>query len=129
MLSYTFQIYFDFSGYTDMALGSAKILNIDLPQNFNSPYKAISVQDFWKRWHITLSRFLRDYIYIPLGGNRKGEFRTHINLITTMLIGGLWHGAGWLFIIWGGLHGLAQSIHKLYLKTKIEYFHKSSTKK
>ena len=120
MLSYTFQIYFDFSAYTDMALGSAKMLNIDLPQNFNSPYKAISVQDFWKRWHITLSRFLRDYIYIPLGGNRKGELRTYTNLVLTMLIGGLWHGASWLFVIWGGLHGVAQAINKLWQKTKIE---------
>lgn len=121
MFCYTFQIYFDFSGYTDMALGSAKMLNIDLPINFNSPYKAISVQDFWKRWHMTLSRFLRDYIYIPLGGNRKGEFRTYCNLLATMLIGGLWHGASWLFVIWGGLHGLAQCIHKLYLKTKYQF--------
>lgn len=120
MLSYTFQIYFDFSAYTDMAIGSAKILNIDLPQNFNSPYKAISVQDFWKRWHMTLSRFLRDYIYIPLGGNRNGEIRTYTNLVLTMLIGGLWHGASWLFVIWGGLHGFAQCINKLWQKTKIE---------
>lgn len=120
ILSYTMQIYFDFSGYTDMALGSAKMLNIDLPINFNSPYKAISVQDFWKRWHITLSRFLRDYIYIPLGGNRKGEVRMYANLIITMLIGGLWHGASWLFVIWGGLHGLAQCVNKLWQKTKIE---------
>lgn len=120
MLSYTFQIYFDFSGYTDMALGSAKMLNIDLPLNFNSPYKAVSVQDFWKRWHITLSRFLRDYIYIPLGGNRKGELRTYTNLLTTMLIGGLWHGASWLFVLWGLMHGIAQCIHKLYLKTNIK---------
>ncbi len=120
MLSYTFQIYFDFSAYTDMAIGSAKMLNIDLPQNFNSPYKAISVQDFWKRWHMTLSRFLRDYIYIPLGGNRKGELRAYTNLVLTMLIGGLWHGASWLFVIWGGLHGFAQVINKLWQKTKIE---------
>lgn len=102
MLSYTLQIYFDFSGYTDMALGSAKMLNIDLPKNFNSPYKAVSIQDFWRRWHITLSRFLKDYIYIPLGGNRQGEKRTYFNLITTMLIGGLWHGASWMFVLWGG---------------------------
>ena len=120
MLSYTMQIYFDFSAYTDMALGSAKMLNIDLPQNFNSPYMAISVQDFWKRWHMTLSRFLRDYIYIPLGGNRNGEIKTYTNLVLTMLIGGLWHGASWLFVIWGGLHGLAQCINKLWQKTKIE---------
>ena len=103
-----------------MALGSAKMLNIDLPINFNSPYKAISVQDFWKRWHITLSRFLRDYIYIPLGGNRKGEIRMYSNLLTTMLIGGLWHGASWMFVFWGALHGIAQIINKLWQKTHIE---------
>jgi len=120
VISYTLQIYFDFSGYTDMALGSAKMLNIDLPINFNSPYKAISVQDFWKRWHITLSRFLRDYIYIPLGGNRKGEIRMYSNLLTTMLIGGLWHGASWMFVFWGALHGIAQIINKLWQKTHIE---------
>ncbi len=120
VFSYTMQIYFDFSGYTDMALGSAKMLNIDLPINFNSPYKAISVQDFWRRWHITLSRFLRDYIYIPLGGNRKGEVRMYSNLLVTMLIGGLWHGASWMFVIWGALHGIAQVINKLWQKTKIE---------
>lgn len=114
MLSYTLQIYFDFSGYTDMALGSAKMLNIDLPKNFNSPYKAVSIQDFWRRWHITLSRFLKDYIYIPLGGNRQGERRTYFNLITTMLIGGLWHGASWMFVLWGGVHGLALSINRFY---------------
>ncbi len=120
MLSYTLQIYFDFSGYCDMALGSAKMLNIDLPVNFNSPYKAISVQDFWRRWHMTLSRFLRDYIYIPLGGSKKGEFKTHKNILITMLIAGLWHGASWMFVLWGAVHGLAQCIHKLYLKTKFQ---------
>lgn len=119
VLSYTLQIYFDFSGYTDMALGSAKMLNIDLPINFNSPYKANSIQDFWRRWHITLSRFLRDYVYIPLGGNRKGETRTYFNLLITMLIGGLWHGASWMFVLWGGIHGLALCINKLWQKTKI----------
>jgi len=119
VLSYTLQIYFDFSGYTDMALGSAKMLNIDLPINFNSPYKANSIQDFWRRWHITLSRFLRDYIYIPLGGNRKGETRTYFNLLITMLIGGLWHGASWMFILWGGIHGLALCVNKIWQKTKI----------
>ena len=119
MLTYTFQIYFDFSAYTDMALGSAKLLNIDLPQNFNSPYKAVSIQDFWTRWHITLSRFLRDYIYIPLGGNRNGELRTFVNLLITMLLAGLWHGASWLFVIWGGVHGLALCINRLWKKTKI----------
>jgi D-alanyl-lipoteichoic acid acyltransferase DltB (MBOAT superfamily) len=105
-LSFTFQIYFDFSGYTDMALGIALMMGIRLPLNFNSPYKATSIIDFWRRWHITLSRFLRDYVYIPLGGNRKGPSRRYVNLLLTMLIGGLWHGAAWTFVIWGGLHGL-----------------------
>lgn len=105
VLAYTIQLYFDFSGYSDMAIGIAKIFGINLPLNFNSPYKAISIVDFWRRWHITLSNFLRDYLYIPLGGNKKGETRRWINLMTTMLLGGLWHGAGWNFIIWGGLHG------------------------
>jgi D-alanyl-lipoteichoic acid acyltransferase DltB (MBOAT superfamily) len=113
-LSYTFQLYFDFSGYTDMAIGIALLFNIKLPINFNSPYKALSIQDFWRRWHITLSRFLRDYIYIPLGGNRIGSFRTYSNLMITFIIGGLWHGAGWTFLFWGLLHGLALSIHKLW---------------
>ncbi|PRM89807.1 membrane-bound O-acyltransferase family protein [Aliarcobacter cryaerophilus] len=113
-LSYTFQLYFDFSGYTDMAIGISLMFNIKLPINFNSPYKALSIQDFWRRWHMTLSRFLRDYIYIPLGGNRKGEFRTYTNLIATFLIGGLWHGAGWTFIVWGLLHGIALAIHRFW---------------
>lgn len=113
-LSYTFQLYFDFSGYCDMAIGAALLFNIKLPINFNSPYKAINIQDFWRRWHITLSRFLRDYVYIPLGGNRKGEFRTYSNLMATFLIGGLWHGAGWTFIIWGALHGLALVVHRVW---------------
>ena len=106
-LSYTFQLYFDFSGYTDMAIGAALLFNIKLPINFNSPYKATSIQDFWRRWHITLSRFLKDYIYIPLGGNRKGNFRTYTNLMATFIIGGIWHGAGWTFVFWGFLHGMA----------------------
>jgi len=113
-LSYTFQLYFDFSGYTDMALGVALLFNIRLPINFNSPYKALDIQDFWRRWHITLSRFLRDYIYIPLGGNRNGEFRTYSNLFTVFLVGGLWHGASWMFIIWGALHGSAIVIHRAW---------------
>ena len=113
-LSYTFQLYFDFSGYTDMAIGIALLFNIKLPINFNSPYKALNIQDFWRRWHITLSRFLRDYVYIPLGGNKKGSFRTYNNLMTTFIIGGFWHGAGWTFIFWGFLHGLALSIHRLW---------------
>lgn len=108
-LSYTFQLYFDFSGYTDMAIGAALLFNIRLPQNFNSPYKALNIQDFWRRWHMTLSRFLRDYIYIPLGGNRRGEMIMLRNLMLTFLIGGLWHGAGWTFLFWGLLHGVGAS--------------------
>jgi len=113
-LSYTFQLYFDFSGYTDMAIGAALLFNIKLPINFNSPYKALDIQDFWRRWHITLSRFLRDYIYIPLGGNRKGSLRTYTNLLATFIIGGIWHGAGWTFVFWGFLHGMALVIHRFW---------------
>lgn len=113
-LSYTFQLYFDFSGYTDMALAVALMFNIKLPANFNSPYKALDIQDFWRRWHITLSRFLRDYIYIPLGGNRKGEWHTYTNLFSVFLIGGLWHGASWMFVIWGALHGIAIVMHRMW---------------
>jgi D-alanyl-lipoteichoic acid acyltransferase DltB (MBOAT superfamily) len=113
-LSYTMQLYFDFSGYTDMAIGAALLFNIVLPINFNSPYKALSVQDFWRRWHITLSRFLRDYIYIPLGGNRKGNLKTYWNLLVTFLIGGIWHGAGWTFLFWGFLHGVALIINHMW---------------
>ncbi len=115
-LSYTFQLYFDFSGYTDMAIGAALLFNIKLPINFNSPYKATDIQDFWRRWHITLSRFLKDYVYIPLGGNRKGEFRTYNNLLATFIIGGIWHGAGWTFVFWGFLHGIALVIHRAWSK-------------
>ncbi len=115
-LAYTFQLYFDFSGYTDMAIGAALLFNINLPLNFFSPYKALSIQDFWRRWHMTLSRFLRNYIYIPLGGNRRGEFITYRNLMLTFLIGGLWHGAGWNFVFWGFLHGLALVIHRFWRK-------------
>lgn len=104
-VAYTFQIYFDFSGYCDMALGLARIFGIRLPINFNSPYKAVSIVEFWHRWHISLSRFLRDYLYIPLGGNRSGILGRHGNLMATMLLGGLWHGAGWNFVLWGVLHG------------------------
>lgn len=105
-LAYTFQLYFDFSGYTDMALGVSLMLNIKLPINFDSPYKSASIIEFWRRWHITLSFFLRDYLYIPLGGNRKGKMRKYLNILTTMLLGGLWHGAGWTYVLWGGTHGL-----------------------
>lgn len=115
-LSYTFQLYFDFSGYTDMAIGIALLFNIRLPQNFNSPYKALSITDFWRRWHMTLSRFLRDYIYIPLGGNRRGFVIANRNLIITFLIGGLWHGAGWTFIVWGALHGVGQAIQRVWTR-------------
>ncbi|MGB0712495.1 MAG: MBOAT family O-acyltransferase [Gammaproteobacteria bacterium] len=104
-LAFTFEIFYDFSAYSEMALGLARMFNITLPLNFNSPYKAANIIDFWRRWHITLSRFLRDYLYIPLGGNRRGKSRRHLNLMLTMLLGGLWHGAGWTFVIWGALHG------------------------
>ena len=113
-ISYTFQLYFDFSGYCDMALGIGYLFNIKLPQNFNSPYKADSIQDFWRRWHMTLSRFLKDYIYIPLGGNRNGQIKTYRNLFLTFLIGGIWHGANWTFIVWGTLHGIMICIHRLW---------------
>tara|TARA_B100000767_G_scaffold77782_1_gene74460 strand:+ start:13224 stop:14639 length:1416 start_codon:yes stop_codon:yes gene_type:complete len=113
-LSFTFQLYYDFSGYTDMATGLALLFNIKLPQNFNSPYQSLSIQDFWRRWHMTLSRFLKDYVYIPLGGNRNGGLRTYCNLIATFLIGGLWHGAGWMFVIWGLLHGISLALHRIW---------------
>jgi alginate O-acetyltransferase complex protein AlgI len=105
-IAYTLQLYFDFSGYSDMAIGSARLFGIRLPLNFNSPYQADSIIDFWRRWHMTLSRFLRDYLYIPLGGNRRGPVRRFVNLLLTMTIGGLWHGAAWSFALWGFLHGL-----------------------
>ncbi len=110
-LAYTVQLYFDFSGYSDMAIGLSLLFNIKLPINFNSPYQAVNITEFWRRWHITLSNFLRDYLYIPLGGNRHGNLRRYLNLLVTMLIGGLWHGAGWTFILWGGLHGVYLIIH------------------
>ena len=105
-LAYTFQIYFDFSGYSDMAIGLARMFGVRLPINFNSPYKAASIIDFWRRWHITLSTFLRDYLYIPLGGGRAGKYRRYVNILIVMLLGGLWHGAGWTFILWGTVHGV-----------------------
>ena len=116
-LSYSLQIYFDFSGYTDMAIGTALFFNIRLPINFNSPYKALDIQDFWRRWHITLTRFLRDYIYIPLGGNRVSEGHLYCNLMATFLIGGIWHGAGWTFLFWGFLHGAGLVIYRAWKKT------------
>ncbi|MEX2101447.1 MAG: MBOAT family protein [Actinomycetota bacterium] len=107
---YAVQIYADFSGYTDIAIGIALLLGFKFPQNFDRPYAAVSLQDFWRRWHITLSRWLRDYLYIPLGGNRLGEKRTYVNIMLTMLLGGLWHGAAWTFVIWGGIHGAGQVV-------------------
>jgi alginate O-acetyltransferase complex protein AlgI len=115
-LAYTAQLYFDFSAYSDMAIGIGLLFGIRLPLNFDSPYKATSIIDFWRRWHITLSRFLRDYLYFPLGGNRKGTRRRYLNLYVTMLLGGIWHGAGWTFAIWGGLHGLYLVINHAWRK-------------
>ncbi len=114
VLAYTFQIYFDFSAYSDMAVGLALLFNIHLPVNFYSPYKATSIIDFWRRWHMTLSRFLRDYLYIPLGGNRAGEPRRYVNIMATMVLGGIWHGAGWTFFIWGALHGVFLVVNHLW---------------
>jgi len=112
--AYAVQIFADFSGYTDMAIGLAALLGFRFPQNFNSPYSATSVQDFWRRWHMTLSRWLRDYVYIPLGGSRKGRRRTYINIFLTMLLGGLWHGAAWTFVVWGALHGAWQMLERVW---------------
>lgn len=111
VLAYSFQLYFDFSAYSDMAIGLSRLFGIKLPLNFNSPYKAENISEFWRRWHMTLSRFLRDYLYFPLGGNRNGAFNRYRNLMVVMLLGGMWHGAGWNFIIWGGLHGFYLIIH------------------
>jgi len=113
VLAYTLQIYFDFSGYSDMAIGLSRLFGIKLPVNFNSPYKSPNIVEFWRRWHMTLSQFLRDYLYLPLGGNRHGKVRRHINLMTTMLLGGLWHGANWTFVLWGFYHGALLVIHRL----------------
>ncbi len=118
-IAYTFQIYYDFSGYSDMAIGIGNMFNLTLPINFNSPYKACSIGEFWNRWHITLSRFLRQYIYFPLGGSKKGAIRTYINLFLVFLISGIWHGANWTFIVWGLLHGIASIVQRLFKKTKI----------
>src|SRR5690606_38934048 len=104
-VAYTLQLYFDFSGYSDMAIGLSWMFNVRLPFNFDSPYRATSISDFWRRWHISLSNFLRDYLYIAMGGNRRGAVRRYLNLGITMLLGGLWHGASWSFVLWGGLHG------------------------
>lgn len=122
MLSYTFQIYFDFSGYCDMATGIGQMLNIDLPLNFNSPYKALTITDFWKRWHITLTRFFTKYLYIPLGGNRKGKLQTYINVLIVYFVSGLWHGANWTFVLWGLLHGIFMIIAR-YKKDFFDRLH------
>lgn len=113
-LAYTFQLYFDFSGYSDMAIGLSLMFGVQLPLNFDSPYKSRNIIEFWRRWHMTLSQFLRDYLYIPLGGNRMGEPRRYANLLTTMLLGGLWHGANWTFVMWGGLHGLYLAVNHVW---------------
>ena len=120
-LAYAMQIYFDFSGYTDMAIGISRMFNINLPANFDSPYKSKSIVEFWRRWHMTLSRFLRDYLYVPLGGNRKGQMSRYTNLIITMALGGLWHGAGWTFLVWGLLHGCYLMINHAAQYLKISF--------
>jgi alginate O-acetyltransferase complex protein AlgI len=118
-LSYSLQLYFDFSGYTDMALGSSLMFNIRLPINFDSPYKSFSIQEFWRRWHMTLGRFIRDYVYIPLGGSKVSETRTIVNLLVTFFIIGLWHGAGWTFVCWGLMHGIAIVAQRIWGRTNI----------
>jgi len=119
LVAYALQIYFDFSGYSDMAIGLGWMFNFDLPENFNSPYKASSIEDFWDRWHITLTRFLTKYLYIPLGGSRKGRVRTYINVLLVFLISGFWHGAAWTYIVWGLMHGLAMIIKRFLRECKI----------
>lgn len=113
-LGYTFQLYYDFSGYSDMAVGLGHLFGIRIPQNFNAPYRALGIGDFWRRWHISLSSWLRDYLYIPLGGNRGGPLRTHLNLLIVMLLGGLWHGANWTFVIWGAYHGVLLALDRVF---------------
>jgi D-alanyl-lipoteichoic acid acyltransferase DltB (MBOAT superfamily) len=115
VVAYTLQIYFDFSGYSDMAVGLSLLIGVRLPYNFNSPYQAWNITEFWRRWHMTLSRFLRDYLYVPLGGNRHGRARRYVNLMLTMLLGGLWHGASWTFVFWGGLHGAYLVVNHFWL--------------
>jgi len=113
-LGFTLQLYFDFSGYSDMAVALGYLFGLRIPKNFDAPYRAVGIRDFWRRWHISLSTFLRDYLYIRLGGNRRGAFRTHVNLMITMLLGGLWHGANWTFVAWGAFHGALLALHKLW---------------
>lgn len=123
---YSLQLYFDFSGYCDMAVDLALLFNIRLPYNFNSPYKSLSISEFWQRWHMTLGQFLKQYLYIPLGGNRKSVIIAYFNLLLVFFISGIWHGAGWGFMIWGLLHGVAICIHKAYnqLFNKYNFFQK-----
>ncbi len=120
-LAYTLQLYFDFSGYSDMAVGAARLFGIRLPLNFDSPYKSRSIVEFWRRWHMTLSRFLRDYLYIPLGGGRVRPGRRFVNVMTTMLLGGLWHGAGWTFVVWGGLHGCYLAVNQAWTRMRLRW--------
>ena len=120
VVGYAIQIYCDFSGYTDIAIGSARLLGVRFPQNFDSPYKASNIQDFWRRWHISLSTWLRDYLYVPLGGNRKGPARTYVNLLVTMLLGGLWHGANFTFVVWGGIHGVGLAVTRAFERARAE---------
>lgn len=117
LISYSLQLYFDFSGYCDMAIGIGHMFNIQLPQNFNSPYKALSILEFWDRWHMSLTRFLRQYVYFPLGGSRKGTVRTYVNVMIVFLVSGIWHGANWTFIIWGLMHGLLNCLNRIFKKT------------
>lgn len=118
MMSYTFEIYFDFSGYSDMAVGVSRMLNITLPMNFDSPYKALSIRDFWKRWHISLTKFFTQYLYIPLGGSREGQAFTYLNMMIVFVVSGIWHGAGWAFIFWGVLHGILSVLDRIFEKTE-----------
>lgn len=122
-LAFAFQILFDFSGYTDLALGSAHLLGFKLPRNFDWPYRATSIQDFWRRWHMTLSRWLRDYVYISLGGSRHGPARMYLALIVTMFVGGLWHGAGWTFVVWGMWHGVGLAVHRWFREGPSRWVH------
>ena len=121
-LAYTLQLYFDFSGYCDMAVGIGKFFNIDLPMNFNSPYKSTDFTNFWRRWHITLGRFMMNYLYIPLGGNKKGTLRTLGNLLAVFVLSGLWHGASWLFLLWGGVHGFCILVHRVWSKIVLKKY-------
>lgn len=127
-ICYTLQLYFDFSGYSDMAIGLSRLFGVTLPLNFHSPYKSVNIIEFWRRWHMTLSHFLRDYLYIPLGGNRKGNVRRYLNLLITMLLGGLWHGAGWTYIVWGGLHGCYLVINHGWQLLHKRFWHGPSSK-